>query len=344
MIQGPPEGKRPRPTEPWYMRPAIMILGSLIALGFMRARSRNPSKQSDTVPQQPVLPASQSAREARRYRLRPEAILTWLSLIGLICYVITWTGYVTFYRTFSVGPQTVGVSYPALLIPAAAIASILVLFVAAVVALIAPLFMQVPIRAAYIHSLLGLVMFVVFDFWYIRLDAPTGRGHLSPIQVFALFGGLLGLLLLVHGLSVVLSEWARRRRGSRAHELRERVAADLRDAAPVVLVLLAGIAGLLLVMFVIYLNNAAEHAARDAIAEKPMFQSAGDLPADVLLNVAARPVEVVAVESRFRSFERQKLLYLGAQDGVYVLYDIVKKKTYLVPSGAIALQFSEVRS
>jgi hypothetical protein len=91
-------------------------------------------------------------------------------------------------------------------------------------------------------------------------------------------------------------------------------------------------------------NNAAEHAARDAIAEKPMFQSAGDLPADVLLNVAARPVEVIAVESRFRSLERQKLLYLGAKDSVCVLYDIVKMKTYLVPSGAIALQFSEVRS
>jgi hypothetical protein len=33
------------------------------------------------------------------------------------------------------------------------------------------------------------------------------------------------------------------------------------------------------------------------------------------------------------------LLYLGAKDGTYVLYDIVKKKALFIPSGAVALQF-----
>jgi hypothetical protein len=125
----------------------------------------------------------------------------------------------------------------------------------------------------------------------------------------------------------------------RQRKRRARRGKDFRDAAPVVLVLLSGIAGLLVVMLVVYLNNSAEHAARNAVAEKPLFESAGDIPASILLNVGARRVEVLAVESKFRPLERQKLLYLGAKDGTYVLYDIVKKKALFIPSGAVALQF-----
>jgi hypothetical protein len=75
-----------------------------------------------------------------------------------------------------------------------------------------------------------------------------------------------------------------------------------------------------------------------------MFESAGDLPAAILLKVRARPVEALAIESRFRALERQKLLYLGTKDGAYVVYDIAEKKALLIPSGAIALQFSEIRT
>jgi hypothetical protein len=64
----------------------------------------------------------------------------------------------------------------------------------------------------------------------------------------------------------------------------------------------------------------------------------------LLGNVKARKVDVLAIESKFSPLERQRLLYLGAKDGAYVLYDIAKKKALLIPSGAIALQFSEVRS
>jgi hypothetical protein len=80
------------------------------------------------------------------------------------------------------------------------------------------------------------------------------------------------------------------------------------------------------------------------VTGKPMFESAGDLPAAILLKVRARPVEALAIESRFRALERQKLLYLGTKDGAYVVYDIAEKKALLIPSGAIALQFSEIRT
>jgi hypothetical protein len=118
----------------------------------------------------------------------------------------------------------------------------------------------------------------------------------------------------------------------------------MRAAAPFVLMLGVSLVAFLLANFVIYLSNAAEHAARDVVAGRPAFKSTGDLPASILLNVGARRVELVAVESKFRSLERQKLLYLGAKDGRYVVYDIEKKKALFIPSGAIALQFSQVRS
>ena len=53
---------------------------------------------------------------------------------------------------------------------------------------------------------------------------------------------------------------------------------------------------------------------------------------------------MLAIESKFSPLERQKLLYLGTKDGAHILYDIGEKKALLIPSGAIALQFSEVRN
>jgi hypothetical protein len=114
----------------------------------------------------------------------------------------------------------------------------------------------------------------------------------------------------------------------------------MRAAAPVALMLVVSLIAFLLASFVMYLSHAAEHAARDVVVGKSMFESTGDLPASILLNVRARRVEVVAVQSKFRSLERQKLLYLGAKDGTYVIYDIAKKKALFIPAGAIALQFS----
>jgi uncharacterized membrane protein len=63
----------------------------------------------------------------RRNGLRPDNILTWLSLLGITCYVITWFGYTAFYGSFSVSPEAVGILYPALLIPAAVFFSLIVL-------------------------------------------------------------------------------------------------------------------------------------------------------------------------------------------------------------------------
>src|SRR5215216_3272825 len=69
--------------------------------------------------------------DMRRNGLQPENLLTWLSLfgallgtLGIACYVITWFGYQQFYLSFNVSSETVGISYPALLIPAAVFLSI----------------------------------------------------------------------------------------------------------------------------------------------------------------------------------------------------------------------------
>lgn len=310
----------------------------------------------------------------KRNGLRPDNVLTWLSLLGITCYVITWIGYNTFYHSFSVSPDAVGISYPALLIPTAVFFSLIVMLLGGVGALAAPFFMRVSIRAANLHWRFGLAFFVAFVVLSARIGPPPQEG-VSPGRLIIALGGLFSISLFAIGI-IVIGEtrasnylhrqrhlWSvrrlrrrvqpkcsveeqqleirkymatrRRRRSNRA-----RMGKDLREAAPVALMLLLAITAFLVLSFVVYLSNSAEHAARDVVAGKRMFTSGGDFPAGILLNVRARAVEVLAVESRFRPLERQKLLYLGTKDGAYVLYDISKRKALVIPSGAIALQFN----
>jgi hypothetical protein len=320
-----------------------------------------------------VLP-SQYGEDMKGNGLRPERILTWLSLLGITCYVITWIGYDTFYRSFSVSPEAVGISYPALLIPAAVFFSLILMLVAGIAALAAPLFMRVPIGAAGVLSQVGLLIFALSIFWA-GMKPPPHTG-LPPSSLLLALAMLFGGILFSHGVGIMISHkvdkyWRRLRHLSRVRRLRRRIQPecsvgekravirkyvatrrrrrrnwarlrkDFREAVPVTFALLFAAAAFLTLSFIVYLSHSAEQAARDVAAGKQMFNSGGDFPAAVLLNVRARKVEVLAVESRFRSLEREKLLYLGTKDGAYVVYDIAQKKALLIPSGAIALQFSQ---
>jgi hypothetical protein len=323
--------------------------------------------------------------DMRRNGLQPENLLTWLSLfgallgtLGIACYVITWFGYQQFYLSFNVSSETVGISYPALLIPAAVFFSIIVIVLAGLAGLVAPLFMRVPIRSAAIQWRVGLLIFLAASISGSVMGPPPQTGLPASRVILALII-LFGGFLFAYGIAVILvgraDEYDRRLRHLfRVRRLRRRIQPkcsieekravvreymasrrrhrlnraslhnDIRGAAPVILMLLLPVAVLLMLSFVIYLAHSAEHAAGAVVAGKPAFESAGDFPAGILLNVKARKVDVLAIESKFSPLERQRLLYLGAKDGAYVLYDIAKKKALLIPSGAIALQFSEVRS
>jgi hypothetical protein len=48
---------------------------------------------------------------------RPEWILGILTLLGLVYYAEVWIGYLAFYRSLGMTPETAGVRYPALVVP-----------------------------------------------------------------------------------------------------------------------------------------------------------------------------------------------------------------------------------
>jgi hypothetical protein len=377
----------PKPAEPWYRRPAVIIIGCLVAFGVVRARRSDSPKESTTTPQQPASPAitriAEPVQHVKRDRLRPERVITWLTLAGFTCYVLTWEGYRAFYAAFNVSPEAVGISYPALIIPVAVNTAVIGIFVIGFVALIAPLGMRVSSGAARMLLPLGLLLvFVVYYLYLLEFSGEAGRttsrrtGSTLSLSHFVALIGLFGFLLIFAAIGAIGEEKVRRlkvrwRHRWRVRRLRQRIAEQpteeakaavvvehvmarrrrrlkrarerrhLREASPAAVVLLVSLTALLLANFMTYLDNAAEHAARDVLAGKAMFGSNADLPAGLLLNVRARQVEVIAVESRFRSLEGRKLLYLGSKDGGHVLYDIANKKALLIPSGAIALQFGE---
>src|SRR5215218_763036 len=260
--------------------------------------------------------------DMRRNGLQPENLLTWLSLfgallgtLGITCYVITWFGYQQFYRSFNVSPETVGISYPALLIPAAVFFSLIVMVLAGLAGLVAPLFMRLPTRSARIQWRVGLLIFLAASFSGAVMGPPPQTG-LPAGRVILVLSLLFGGVLFAYGIAVILldkydrplryvssvrrlhrqiqpkhsleeradmGEYVATRRRQRRNRAQRRK--DMRGAAPVTLILLLPVAVLLMLSFVIYLAHSAEHAASAVVAGKPAFESAGDFPAGVLLNV-----------------------------------------------------------
>jgi len=51
----------------------------------------------------------------------------------------------------------------------------------------------------------------------------------------------------------------------------------------------------------------------------------------------ARSVQVLAHDPKLRSLEKADVLYLGAHNGVDVLYDRTAKHTVIVPAGAVSM-------
>jgi hypothetical protein len=81
---------------------------------------------------------------------------------GVLCYVVTWLGYSTFYSRFNVTPETVGISYPALVIPTAVFTVLMGILLIGIAALAAPVFMPISVRAARILAPLGFILFTAY--------------------------------------------------------------------------------------------------------------------------------------------------------------------------------------
>jgi len=201
--------------------------------------------------------------------------------------------------------------------------------------------------------------------------ANGGRFGLVTLALFLVMTSVLGALLSAKGLMDFLASrpvnrwmrqadlwWLRRHRGQganaeeviaiyrearrkarrRATRRRERRAVwrrDLRVASRMYRLALTAMLGLGLVMAVFALAFAADDAARAQIAGR-RYQT--NLLYDVLTpGAVARPVRVIVQDPRLRWLEKAQLLYLGAHDGMQVLYDRTKKRAVLVPTGSVTL-------
>jgi hypothetical protein len=118
-------------------------------------------------------------------------------------HVITWFGYQQFYLSFNVSSETVGISYPALLIPAAVFFSIIVIVLAGLAGLVAPLFMRVPIRSAAIQWRVGLLIFVAASISGAVMGPPPQTGLPASRVILALII-LFGGFLFAYGIAVIL--------------------------------------------------------------------------------------------------------------------------------------------
>jgi ABC-type multidrug transport system fused ATPase/permease subunit len=299
----------------------------------------------------------------KRTSLRPELWLPWLTVLGFGSYVVSWFGREAFYLAFGVTSEIVGVDYPTLLVPAAVAGAIMVLLLMAIAALILPLFKRWPRRAAFSQMWVGglILLATVAVATVIAALYPPFPKKWGPLHLIYV-PGWFGILLFAHGGSALTDTRVRRRRmralrrklppeeamiayvaerrqrrqGRQARRAkRARITGDVLPAA---LPLLLSMVILLFIAFAAYLINAAEHAAHNVIANKTRAFTRADLPASVLLNVQARSVRVVAIAPQFRPLESTRLLYLGASDGTYVLYDRTARQAVLVPSGSVALR------
>jgi hypothetical protein len=301
----------------------------------------------------------------KRYVLRPDQALSWLAVLGFLCYAVAWQGYRTFYEAFSVTPQMAGISYEAIVVPAAISAFLLLLVMVSGISMVAPVFlpafMRTPAGTARIHLKSGLLLGAVFWTW----AAIRRVENESPAESFLIaLGEIVSLVLVAAGLNVLINRattrlWFRCLHAFRArvlHQATESVAHDYlvarrrqkrqrtsqsrlaRRAGPVVRIMLLFIAVFLVMAYIAYLDHAAEHVARSVVANKP-YDGLDRYAAGILLKPTATRVAVIAADAAFRPLEKSRLLYLGRSDGAYVLYDISSRKALVVPSGSIALQF-----
>jgi len=262
-----------------------------------------------------------------------------------------------------------GGGYPDLLIPAAVAGALLLVAFLAFAAMIAPYFIKVSRGAARLQLLAGGFI-TLLSAAALQVTKELAGGNLLVMPA------IFGMLLAAHGFYALAStlvtpsqqrqsrhvrrvrrlrrrvkgkpadqshdvilRYMRSRRARRSW--RQRLLNDFREALPTVFVLATVIISLLFLFLNVYLSNAAKHAARDALAGKPMFANEADWPAFFLLNVQARPVWVVAATPQFRHLEQATLLYLGRTGGAYVFFDLGTKKALLIPSGGIALEFGD---
>jgi hypothetical protein len=304
-----------------------------------------------------------------RISLRPEVWLPWLTVLGFGAYVVSWLGRAVFYAAFGVSPEIVGVSYPSLLIPAAVLGVFVALVFLTVVAFAVPLFVITSSRRAgrWQMKVGGLILLSVLVAATI-LGAIFGESGSEGAVAALTVPWILGVLFLVHGfgawsarslrrhavrsrlrrlrqqvnspeeaLSAYLTEQRaqRRRRAARRAE-RARVR---REARPAGLVILLWLATVLYLMLGAYLTDAATRAAYNAVVGETDIFVAADRPANVLLNVHVRAVEVEAIEPQFRPLQTAELLYLGTNSGTHVLYNRTARQAVLIPSGSVALRF-----
>src|SRR6266540_645127 len=280
---------------------------------------------------------------------RPEAWLPWLTVLGFGCYVASWLGRESFYRTFHVSSEMVGVNYPALLIPTAVLGAFIVLLVAAVTTLVLPVFMPISRRAAWWQMKVGgsAVLASILSEYIVIL---TERNPPRVVQTLPVVPFWFGALLFAHGISAVSDRLQQRRRAcwlrwratspEQAHDAimaylrarrlwrrqravrRAKRAEIRREALPAALLLVLSLAIFLFLALAVYVNNAATHAANNVIeGRNDSFFVGADLPAAILLNVRVRPVKVDAIAPQFRSLQKAQMLYLGINGGAYVLYD-----------------------
>jgi hypothetical protein len=179
---------------------------------------------------------------------------------------------------------------------------------------------------------------------------------------------IMGVLFLVHGFGAWSSRSLRRRAvRSRLRRLRRQVTSPeealsayhteqraqrrrqaarraerarvRREARPAGLVILLWLATILYMMLGAYLTDAATRAAYNAINGKTDIFVGADRPANVLLNVHVRAVQVEAIEPQFHPLQRAELLYLGTNSGSHVLYNRTARQAVIIPSGSVALRF-----
>jgi hypothetical protein len=304
-----------------------------------------------------------------RISLRPEAWLPWLTILGFGAYVVSWLGRAVFYAVFGVSPEIVGVSYPSLLIPAAVLGVFVALILLAVIAFAVPLFVMTSSRRAgrWQMKVGGLILLSVVVAATI-LGAIFGESGKEGAVAALTVPWIVGTLFLVHGFGAWSTRSLRRRAvRSRLRRLRQHVTSPeeavsaylteqraqrrrraarraerarvRREARPAGLVILLWLATVLYLMLGAYLTDAATRAAYNAVNGKTDIFVAADRPANVLLNVHVRAVEVEAIEPQFRPLQTAELLYLGTNSGTHVLYNRTARQAMLIPSGSVALRF-----
>jgi hypothetical protein len=304
-----------------------------------------------------------------RISLRPEVWLPWLTVLGFGAYVVSWLGREVFYAAFGVSPEIVGVHYPSLLIPAAIVGVFVALTLLAVIAFVVPLFVITSSRRAgqWQMKIGGLILLSVLAAAAI-VGAIFGESGKEGAVAILTVPWIMGALFLIHG----FGSWFRRslhRRAvrSRLRRLRRQVTSPeealsayhaeqrsqrrrqatrraerarvRREARPAGLVILLWLATILYMMLGAYLTDAATRAAYNAINGKTDIFVGADRPANVLLNVQVRTVQVEAIEPHFHSLQRAQLLYLGTNSGGHVLYDRTARQAVVIPSGSVALRF-----